>query len=486
MDNLFQSLHFYLNNSVKQIIRFSSFILVAIFILFQSITLEAQTEKYTIKIIDLQGNKKTAPQIITQEMNIFEGDEMTMAELDEALVKNRNLILNTYLFTEVNFEKTVDGSDVFLVVRVNERNIYGIAPLFELADRNFNVWWKEFQFDPNRVSLGVKNRFLNIGGLADYITLTLQLGFTRKFEIAYFRPYFDSSSRFGAVGKFLYTTSKQVGFDTQNNLLIFNEGLDDFITERYEGTYNLSFRVNRYLFQGLDIKFRKFKIDENIIPALNEDFYTNQNSSQTSLDFVYKIKYDRRNFWIYPTAGYSAYMEVEKRGIGIWEDVNLLFARLDLQYYLPITSRLSLGWQGRISHELSGNKMSYFNSRALGYGEDVIRGYETFVAEGRSLFISKQEARFNFWNFKIKPRHIINTKYLPEILPFQWYFVVLGDAGYINNPVSIAENDLQNKFLSSFGLGIDFVFRYNNVGRIHFSRTGEGMTGIFFGIKGEL
>ncbi len=419
-------------------------------------------------------------------MYISEGDEMTMAELDDALSKNRNLILNTYLFTEVNFEKTVYGSDVFLVVRVNERNIYGIAPLFELADRNFNVWWKEFQFDPNRVSLGVKNRFLNIGGLADYITLTLQLGYTRKFEIAYFRPYFDSSSRFGAVGKFLYTTSKQIGYDTRDNLLIFNEGLDDFISERYEGTYNLSFRVNRYLFQGLDFNFKKFKIKENIIPELNPDFYKDESSTQTSIDIVYKFKYDRRNFWIYPTAGYSGYFEVEKRGIGIWDDVNLLFARLDLQYYLPITSRLSLGWHGRISHEFSGNELSYFNRRAIGYGADEIRGYETFVVDGRSFFVSKQEARFNFWNFKIKPRDIINIKFLPEQLPFQWYFVALGDFGYANNPFMEPENDLQNKFLSSFGVGIDFVFRYNNVGRLHFSRTGEGMTGIFFGIKGVL
>ena len=446
MDNLFQSLHFYLKHPNKQFFRLSNLILITLFFSLHFTMIEAQTERYTVKVIELQGNKKTASQIITQEMNISEGDEMTMDELEEAMSKNRNLILNTYLFTEVNFEKTVDGSDVFLVVRVNERNIYGIAPLFELADRNFNVWWKEFQFDPNRVSLGVKNRFLNIGGLADYITLTVQLGYTRKFEIAYFRPYFDSSSRFGAVGKFLYTTSKQVGYDTRDNLLIFNEGLDDFITERYEGTYNLSFRVNRYLFQGLDFKFRKFKIDENIIPELNPDFYTNQNSSQTSLDIVYKIKYDRRNFWIYPTAGYSGYFELEKRGIGIWEDVNLLFARLDLQYYFPISSRLSLGWQGRISHEFSGNEISYFNRLALGYGEDVLRGYETFVADGRSFFISKQEARFNFWNFKIKPRDVINMKFLPEQLPFQWYFVLLADMGYVNNPLSIPENGGRTNF----------------------------------------
>lgn len=461
-------------------------LLILLFCLCLPAAVQSQTNIYVIKVIRLEGNKKTAPEIIIQEMNIFEGDEMTIEELEEALVRNRNLILNTYLFTEVSFEKTIEGNEILLLLKVHERSIYGLAPLFELADRNFNVWWKEFGFDPERVSLGIKNRFLNIGGLADYITLTFQLGYTRKIEAAYFRPYFESSSRWGAVVKFLYTTSKQFGYDTRANLLIFNPTLDNFITNRTEANYNLSFRANRHLFQGLDFSYKRFRVDEAFIPILNPEFYADESSSQTSLNMTYKIRYDRRNFWIYPTAGYSTYFEAEKRGLGIWKDVNLLFLRLDLQYYLPLGSRVSLGWHGRFSHEVSGNEMSYFNRMALGYGEDVLRGYETFVADGRSFFISKQEARYNFWNFKIKPRRIINWKLLPEQLPFQWYAVIHSDFGYVDNPYSLQENDLQNKFLSSFGVGLDFVFRYNNVGRVHLSRTRDGLTGIYFGIKGVL
>ncbi len=440
-----------------------------------------------IASIEIVGNSKTAQEIICQELDIHVGDSFRGKDLPIALLRNKQFILNTQLFNEVSIEQEVLDNQIALIIKVEERGIYGIGPLFELADRNFNVWWKEFAFDPNRISLGVKNRFLNMGGLADYLTLTLQVGYTRKFEIAYFRPYFNSNSRWGSSVKFLNTTSKQIGYTTTHNLLLFNEGLDNFITERLEAEYTLYNRTGKYTFQQFSASFRQFQVEAGVLFPLTENLFNNKRSSQSSFNLEYFLKWDKRNFWLYPTRGFLLELRTHKMGLGLLKEVNHWWIQSKAEWHQDLQSRrFSMGTSLQVSHEILGKELAYFNSRALGYEDNIVRGYETYVIDGRSFFQLNNDVKFNVYNFTVHPRKYVNTSLIPEKLPFQCFMSVHADFGYVYNPLAVQENYLQNHWLSSVGLGINVVFRYRNLGTIHYSRTREGQMGLFIGIKGLL
>jgi outer membrane protein assembly factor BamA len=447
----------------------------------------AQMDPWVIVSIEILGNSKTAPEIIRQELDIQVGDRFKDKDLSAALIRNKQFILNTQLFNDVSIELEEIDQQIALLIKVEERGLYGIGPLFELADRNLNVWWKEFNFDPNRVSLGIKNRFLNLGGLADYLTLTLQVGYTRKFEIAYFRPYFNSNSRWGSSGKFLHTRSKQIGYTTQNNLLIFNQGLENFITDRLEIEYTLYHRTGKYTFQQFKASFKQFQVEDFLLSQLTDDLFNRGRSSQSSFNLDYHVRWDKRNFWLYPTRGYLFEFKTQKMGLGIMDEVNHWWIKSKAEGHWDFNSkRFSIGSVWHASHELLGEEMAYFNSRALGYEDNIIRGYETYVMDGRSFIHANNQLKWNAYNFAVHPRKYINSAWVPGKIPFQCFLSIHTDFGYVYNPKALDNNTLQNQWLYSMGLGVDVVFRYTNLGSIHFSRTREGEMGLFIGIKGLL
>lgn len=454
------------------------------FVLVVSVVSGQEGVLMSIRSIEIKGNIKTNPRLIRIEMDIEAGDKMGLTEWEEAKRRNRTLILNTQMFSEVVLNDYIDGEFIDLEIVVEENRFYSLSPLFDMADRNFNVWWKEFGLAPNRVSLGAKSLFLNPTGVSDFATLTLQLGYTRKFEAGYHRPYFNHNSEFGSIWKVLYTTSKQIAYTTSADKLIFNPGIADFITDRLEFNYSLTWRGNRNTFHEMLFSFRRFRIDEDVA-SLNVGYF-DEGLSQKTIDIEYKFRFDKRNYWIYPTSGYLIQGNIKKVGVGFLSDVDLLWLRSHVAYYQRLSPRANLGWELTVSREMLGRPLSYFNRRAIGYNEDIVRGYETYVVDGRSFAILKQQLKYNLFNFKINVRNITQSKLLLDMYPFEIYGTLHADLGYVESKYIENDNMLQNRLLIGVGFGIEAVFRYKQVAFAHVSRNREGLTGLYFGIKGIL
>jgi hypothetical protein len=99
-----------------------------------------------IQDISIKGNKKTHKEIIQRELLLHAGDTVPINTLSALLERSEELIMNTGLFNraQISFQEWEGTTNtVKLLVFVEEAWYLFPIPIFELADRNFNVWWVE-------------------------------------------------------------------------------------------------------------------------------------------------------------------------------------------------------------------------------------------------------------------------------------------------------------------------------------------------------
>ena len=160
----------------------------------------AQMDYVYIDSISVQGNKKTKKSIILREMLVGEGDTTSLAELSALMDRSEELIMNTGLFNlaEISF-KAWEGSTnkVHLLVSVEETWYLYPVPIFELADRNFNVWWVEQGRSLQRLNFGMEFAHLNFSGKKDRLKISAKYGYTRKYALSYSLPFFNKAQTLG-------------------------------------------------------------------------------------------------------------------------------------------------------------------------------------------------------------------------------------------------------------------------------------------------
>ena len=143
------------------------------------VPLEA-AEPIHIRTIKIEGNRKTKEALILRELDLKLGDSVVITKLTDRLEYNQTLLMNTGLFNDVEINiKAWDQQeqDVDLSVKVVESWYIFPLPIFELADRNLNVWWTEHNASLKRVNYGLRFVYVNFSGNKDNLKLILQGGY---------------------------------------------------------------------------------------------------------------------------------------------------------------------------------------------------------------------------------------------------------------------------------------------------------------------
>ena len=136
-----------------------------IFLLFSLKTVHAQVSNVCIKGIAVEGNKKTKKKLVLNELSIAVGDSIALEDLMPLIKLNKKYLQNTLLFTRVGLKISQwEGNNVYLTIQLKESWYLFPLPQFELADRNFNVWWKRHNRDLRRANLGLWLFWRNISG----------------------------------------------------------------------------------------------------------------------------------------------------------------------------------------------------------------------------------------------------------------------------------------------------------------------------------
>ena len=149
------------------------FLLVFLFLL--STALNAQ--ELHIRNIKIDGLKTTKEATVLRELSFSVGDKVTVQELHLLLEENRSNLLNQWLFNFVNFTHIIKKSEVDILLKVTERWYVWPYPIFEISERNFNVFWDSLRHsnfqDFSRVNYGIFLNWYNFRGRNELLKIKI-------------------------------------------------------------------------------------------------------------------------------------------------------------------------------------------------------------------------------------------------------------------------------------------------------------------------
>lgn len=439
--------------------------------------LVAQPAYVTVDTITAEGNKRTHTAIVLRELDFGVGDTIEVSGLMQRLERNQYLLLNTDLFNSAQFNiLNWENNRVDIHIILKEAWYIYPVPIFELADRNFNVWWDEMDRDLKRVNLGMAFYHNNLTGRADKLKLVTQFGYTQKFELDYRLPYFNKKQSLGLRGNIYYTRNKESAFLTVDNKPEFYRG-DEFLIRNFRLRLGLSYRPELRAYHDGLVQFNRLIITEDL-HSQNENFLTNSEREQQYLSLRYRFAYDTRNFAPYPTKGLLLNAILEKQGLGLLGDMNLLYATFGIQQYSQLHPKWSLETSLRVRAELTFSNPGYFHNTALGYFDDYIRAYEYSVVDGQQFLYSKTSLRYQLFNGDIPLRKFTFGILQPEI-PTKIFLTVNNDFGIVEDRYFDLNNDLTNEWLWGYGVGLDIIVLYNMVASVEYSMNRHGDRGVF-------
>ena len=434
----------------------------------------------TIAHIYINGNKRTKTKVILRELDFSIGDTIHLSNLSRRLRENEYNVMNTGLFTSVRIHfKEWEGATnrVGLNMEVKEDLYVFPFPILELADRNFNIWWTTYNRSLNRLNLGVRFYHTNFTGRRDLLKTVVQFGFTKKFEIIYTLPAFNKAETWGAGFNVLYTREKEIGFDTRNNRLLFHRNATDVLFQRFRIGASIFYRKKLDIIHRLNLTCRRHRIHESIAVELNPDFF-NARQRQEYLSVGYLFSIDKRDIRPYPMTGYFLEANITKKGLGLSRDMRSLEVALHLQQYFSFNKKWSVGLAAKFKTEMLRKKQPYYNSRALGYFDDFIRGYEFYVIDGLDFIYLKKRLRFKFFEKTFDWGNYMRYDAFKK-MPVKLFLIWHNELGYVNNPFYKKNNPLSNELLWGTGIGLDVVFYYNKVFNLEWSRNHLGEYGFF-------
>jgi outer membrane protein assembly factor BamA len=442
----------------------------------------AQNEYVTINSITIEGNRRTKEKIILRELDFEIGDTISTEGLMNRLERNRVLLMNADLFNNVEFNVS-DWSNGRVDLKIEVVEDWYFFPLLvvDFADRNFNVWWVEQNRALNRINLGLYLIHTNFTGRRDYMKAVGQIGYTQRLHLYYSRPYLNKAQTVGGLFNIFYSRNHEVGYKAEDNILQFHREDEDFTLRRLFLDIGLNYRPQIRARHQATINYRDFGITDSVA-MLNPNFFLDGDTRLQYFSFDYSYIYDYRDFSRYPMKGYFVEFNLLKEGFGIFNEINSLYLTGTYGKYWKVGKKWSFGGVVKGRKGLINQIQPYYNSRALGYEEDFLSGYEYYVIDGQDFIFGKAFARFELLNVDINLGRAMPIKAF-KILPLKYYLRVYTDHGYVNAPYHSEGNPLANEYLRSFGIGLDTVLYHDYVFRLEYSMNHLMEGGVYFNYR---
>lgn len=445
------------------------------------VLLTAQHDIIVIEQITLSGNKKTKDHIIYRELEVKTGDTIPVHLLSDILKRNETLLLNTKLFSQVGInikEWDTAAGRAILAVELKELLYILPVPIFELADRNFSVWWNEQGRSLSRVDYGARLYLYNFTGRNDRLKAVAQFGFTRKWELSYRLPFLNKKQSIGIEPGVFYATQNTLGYITEGNKRLFENFNDDQLISRFRSGITLTYRPGIYLFQNLRLEYYNHNVD-NRITEINPDFFLAGSENQRFFNAVYAVEYDRRDIRVFARSGHRWQGQITKQGFGVFNDIDLLEFSVGYSYYHQFSEKWSTAHNAKLKTEITRNKPPWFQNRGLGFGQDYLRGYELYIVDGMDFGYLK-----NAIHFKCFEKNINLGKAMPfrpmKQMPLSLYLSAHFDGGRVGESFYQTQTPFSNRWLYGYGGGIDLLIYNNYLLEFDVSVNHLGEVGLFF------
>jgi outer membrane protein assembly factor BamA len=438
-----------------------------------------------VRDIHFVGNERTKMASIHRELDFRPGDSLFWHELPQVLGRNENRLLNTGLFYEVSLQWVGDSllqvptGDIWVYLK--EYNLLSAGFAVELADRNFNIWLQEKNHLLDRLNFRLSSRLNNVDGKNQRIELVTQLGYTELIALSQQFPFINRDRTVGFSWFALASRNRELNYNTLAGKQAFQVDPGQFLFTRLSGGLAWHYRGHHVWRHRLELRFHQVEIADFVNDSLNKDFFLGE-KMQRYEELNYFLTYENRDRIIYPTQGSFAEFFLNKRGVFLNQDVDLLFVGGEYQHYWLLGKKWS--YKGILKGRLAVQRAfpGYFQYRALGERNNTLRGFELFVFEGLDYAYLKQSIRrqvlgtsinWFYWLPFSRYRHITLEVFAAANL----------DVGYVHEPFRRVDNALVNQWLAGGGLGLDFVLMGDKLIRLELSSNQKGLTGVYLHTK---
>lgn len=434
-----------------------------------------------ISSINITGNKKTKAYIILREIQFKPGDSIRFVELEKKIKQAHDLVYNTTLFQEVTMETVfISPLDVTVNVIVKEKWYIYPTPQFQLVDRNFNEWIKDYNASLSRVIYGAKFVHYNFSGRRDQLRFYLLNGYARNISFSYSAPYSNSALTEGFAVAAGFTQNREIAYRTSfnNKLLQFKNG--DFVRNVFSISGGYTVRKGYYKRHSYGAGYTLLNVNDSLLTNRYNPIYYNSNKGHNGyIDLSYSFQYANTNNINYPLTGTIYGFSALKRGLGFTGDVNMLM--LDVYY----NKYLALGKNWYSIFEVNGKlkapfNQPYINQRALGYLNFYLRGLEYYVIDGSAAALGKLTLKKKLISFNIPLP--IKSKTLSKF-PLTIFAKSFADAGYSYSLPEFSSR-LNNKLLYSGGFGVDILTLYDINLKVEYSFNQLNEKGLFLHARG--
>jgi len=428
----------------------------------------AMERKIVIGKINLEGNKVTKDKIVYREMEFKSGDSLTISEYNRLSELSRNNLLNRSLFNFVDIDTVADAFDyavLNITIKMIERWYVWPLPIFELADRNFNAWWKHRDF--NRVNYGFFLTHNNFRGRMEQLKILIRAGYDQNYYLTYEVPYLTKKQNFGIGIQAGYQRSREISYATVEDKQLFVKEEDRYAKQASYGKLMLSYRKGTRQLHQFYFGYENFHFSDTVV-KLNADFLRNDLTTTKFLSFTYIMKLDYRDSKPYPLSGNYFDLEFSKTGFGVFKEApDFFYVKTTFDWYTNLYKRFN--WASNLTVKFSGGGFQpYFLMKGLGYASDFVRSYELYVVDGQDFGLVKNNLKFTLLKPQVRNLPLIKTDKFKKI-HFALYMNLFFDAGFVRNNYVSLESRLQNKLIYGSGVGLDVVSYYDMVFRFEYS-----------------
>lgn len=449
-----------------------SFCILLIFVI---TAVYSQSDSVIISRITISGNKTTNSSVIMREIDFNEGDLIKKSDLNAHIQRAELNLLNLALFNfvtpEIYFK---DSQNVEITFLLEERWYIWPYPILEHADRNINNYLKEKDWE--RINYGGYLEIENFRGRRENIILKARYGFKEQYSVTYRIPYIDKKKLHGVELTFSDFRQKIVPFNTIENRLIYLSDEDKYLKKHFIAGINYSLRPKIKSTHKLNLNYNRIFVEDTIL-NINPSYGFSGTNINDFYTISYGFAYDNQDLKNYPVKGFCFESQIQNY---IYLSKNYYnFQRFSVQYshHFNLADKYIYSVKAKISKTIGGAP-SWIFSNALGY-EEYLRGYEYYVIDGSDYYIFDQSLRFRLFPMQINTFNFIP---LPKFRKIHYiaYAGIFFDSGYVKDIEQYSVfNQLSDKYIYSFGAGIDLVTYYDRMMRIEFSVNKLNQSGVY-------
>jgi outer membrane protein assembly factor BamA len=430
------------------------------------------TSVYVKQVVTTEGlatKQKVVRREISVSVNAIYRKDVLIFQCEESARRLRNL----GPFGKVTFEIQHTSPDTVIVsFAMNEGGPFAGTVNAALADRNANVWIRDYNARLNRVNFSALGAHTNLFGLCKRLRITGTVGFNTAAAVDLFSPSVAKYLNFGYHVNASWGMYKEYYTQIKNGRQVFVRHSNAVVQQQFAATAEVFVRPQySYLLIG-GIDYSNIMVDDTLL-QINDGLLGTQNTKLQYIEPHLAYRYSKVDVEAYPQVGQRLRIRAGSK----------LNDKRALQNYVQLYAskfwRFTPHWllSTWASAKTSTNPtQAFLFQNAFGFRTDYVRGYEYSVVNGEHAALARFDLKYKL------TRQIFGFKFWKNKYAYTWgvYPKVFADAGKAKAaPYQLQNNPLANKMLSTIGVGLDAIVEGSTTIRLEYAINHLNQKGLF-------